>query len=83
MSAAAVPKPASAGNGKTAIADTKNAYVNIRNGPGTQYDDIGDIRDTTLVVYFPNTATSDGWVWAEQHGVGGWVSTSGPGFRVW
>ncbi len=72
----AVPKPADAGQSKTAIADTKLAYVNVRNGPATYYRDIGDIYDNSVVVYYPATRTSDGWVWAEQRGLQGWISTS-------
>ena len=75
-SPAAVPKPASAGSGITAIANTVSAFVNIRSGPGTQYQDIGDLRDNTLLVYFPPTRTSDNWYWIEQRGVSGWVSGS-------
>ncbi len=75
MNVAGVPKPASAGSGRTAITDTQAAYVNVRNGPGTQYTDVGDVRDKSLVVYYPDTRTGDGWVWVEQRGVGGWVYT--------
>jgi murein DD-endopeptidase MepM/ murein hydrolase activator NlpD len=71
-----VPKPATAGTGQTAIANTRQAFVNIRNGPGTQYRDIGDLRNFTLVSHFPASRTGDGWVWIEQYGIGGWVSTS-------
>lgn len=71
-----MPKPASAGTAQTAIANTRQAFVNIRNGPGTQYRDIGDLRNFTLVSHFPASRTSDGWVWIEQYGIGGWVSTS-------
>lgn len=76
MSATAVPKPATAGTGRTAIADTVSSYVNVRSGPGTNYADIGDVRDKTLLVYYPNSRTSSGWVWIEQRGLGGWVSGS-------
>ncbi|MBI5669741.1 MAG: peptidoglycan DD-metalloendopeptidase family protein [Chloroflexi bacterium] len=70
-----VPKPPSPGVGQTALAKTTGAYVNLRNGPGTNYKDIGDIRNNTIVVYYPATRTSSGWVWVEQYGTGGWVST--------
>lgn len=72
---APVPKPTTAGAPQTAIANTTGAYVNIRNGPGTNYRDIGDLRNFTLVAHFPGSRTSSGWVWVEQYGVGGWVST--------
>lgn len=70
-----VPKPPSPGTGQTALAKTTGAYVNLRNGPGTNYRDIGDIRNNTVLVYYPATRTGSGWVWVEQFGVGGWVST--------
>ncbi len=73
-SPAAVSKPSNAGSGQNAILDTSSAFVNIRNGPGTQYQDIGDIRDNALVVYFPNSRTTDNWYWVEHQGVSGWVS---------
>ncbi len=75
MSPAAVSKPSSPGVARTAIANAKYAYVNLRNGPGTDYDDIGDIRDKTLVVYYPTTERNGGWVWLEQRGLGGWAYT--------
>lgn len=68
-----VPKPANAGAGQVAIANTNAAFANIRSGPGTQYTDIGDLRNNTLAVHFPQTRTPDNWVWIEQYGVGGWV----------
>lgn len=76
MSLAPVPKPASAGQGKAAVANTQASYANIRSGPGTQYADIGDVLNKTTLTYFPATRTVDGWVWIEQYGSGGWVSTS-------
>jgi murein DD-endopeptidase MepM/ murein hydrolase activator NlpD len=76
MSPVAVPKPAAPGVAKTAIAETSGAFVNLRNGPGTQYDDIGDIRNQSLLVYYPATKRTDGWVYVEQYGAAGWVSTS-------
>lgn len=71
-----VSKPNNAGSGVIAIANTKNAYVNIRTGPDTSYQDVGDILDNSLVVYYPPTQTEDDWVWVEQRGVKGWVSAS-------
>ncbi|MDK3160571.1 M23 family metallopeptidase [Anaerolineae bacterium CFX9] len=72
---APVPKPTTAGAPQTAIANTRQAYVNIRNGPGTQYRDIGDLRNFTLCAWFPASRTGE-WVWVEQMGTGGWVSTT-------
>ncbi len=72
---AAVPKPATAGQSQTAIANTAAAYVNVRNGPGTNYRDIGDIYNNSVVAYFPATRTSGGWVWTEQGNRAGWVAT--------
>jgi murein DD-endopeptidase MepM/ murein hydrolase activator NlpD len=71
-----VAKPPSSGAGQSAIANTQAAYVNVRTGPGIEYEDIGDIYDNTLVTYFPNTLTPSGWVWTEQRELAGWVSTS-------
>lgn len=71
-----VPKPASPGPAQTAIITTRAAYVNVRTGPGTQYQDIGDIYNNTIVVYYPNTRTASGWVWTEQGQQAGWVATS-------
>lgn len=69
-----VPKPASAGQGQNAIAMTRAAYANIRTGPSTSYQDIGDLRNNSLVVYYPNSRSSSNWFWVEQLGVSGWVS---------
>jgi murein DD-endopeptidase MepM/ murein hydrolase activator NlpD len=71
-----VPKPDDAGSGVTAIANTKMSYANIRSGPGVSYRDVGDLRNNTLVLYFPNTRTSDDWYWMELNGIGGWVAGS-------
>ena len=71
-----VPKPTTSGNGQLAIARTPSLYINLRNGPGINYRDIGDIRNNTLVIYYPATRTSDGWIWIEQKTVVGWVSSS-------
>lgn len=71
-----VAKPASAGTGKSAIAKTKSPYINLRNGPGTNYRDIGDIRNNTVVVYYSATQTRDGWIWLEQGTLSGWVSNT-------
>lgn len=59
--------PSNPGEGRTALADTRAAWVNLRSGPGTSYDDIGDIRDNTLVQYFPETQQGD-WIYLEQYG---------------
>jgi len=71
---ASIPKPPNAGPGQTVIANTRLAYVNIRTGPGTQYSDIGDLRDNTLCVYFPGSRTTDNWFWVESRTADGWVS---------
>lgn len=71
----AIPKPTNAGAAQIAIADTRSSFANIRNGPGEQYADIGDLRDNSLCQYYPATRTSAGWVWVEITGVAGWVST--------
>lgn len=71
-----VPKPANAGNGQTAIADTKLAFANVRSGPGTNYRDIGDLRDNSLVVYYPGSKTADDWYYIEYRGLEGWIAGS-------
>jgi len=81
-SPAAVPKPSTAGQGQTAIADTRSSFANIRNGPGEQYADIGDLRDNSLCLFYPNSRSSSGWVWVEITGVAGWVSTSVVNFEA-
>lgn len=73
---APVPKPANAGTPLMAIVNTKLAYANIRNGPGTNYRDVGDVRNLTLAAYYPKAVSQNGWVWIEQSGVGGWISRS-------
>jgi murein DD-endopeptidase MepM/ murein hydrolase activator NlpD len=75
-SLAPVPKPANAGAAQTAIAVTRLAYVNVRNGPGSQYRDIGDLRKYSLVIQFPGSRTGDGWIWIEQGSMKGWVASS-------
>jgi murein DD-endopeptidase MepM/ murein hydrolase activator NlpD len=69
-----VPKPASAGSARTAIAITQGGFINIRNGPSTRYRDVGDLLRNTIVAYYPASRTGDGWVWVEQFGRSGWVS---------
>jgi murein DD-endopeptidase MepM/ murein hydrolase activator NlpD len=71
-----VPKPPNAGAGQSAIANTVSAFANVRNGPGTQYRDIGDLMKNTLTTYYPGSRTTDGWVWIDYGIIGGWVSTS-------
>lgn len=71
-----VPKPSNAGAGQTALAKTQATFVNLRTGPGTNYQDIGDIRNNTVLVYYPASKRPDGWVWVEQFNAAGWVSTS-------
>lgn len=68
-----VPKPSNAGSGRSALANVQNAYVNVRSGPGTNNTDIGDLRDNTLVVYYPDTRTNDDWYYMESRSVNGWV----------
>jgi murein DD-endopeptidase MepM/ murein hydrolase activator NlpD len=71
-----VPKPASAGTGKTAVAKITASFVNLRNGPGTNYRDIGDIRPNSTLVYYPATKTRDNWIWVEQGSASGWVAAN-------
>ena len=77
MSLSPVSKPASAGEGKTALVKVASTYVNIRTGPGTDYTDIGDLMNSTYVIYYPDSNTN-GWVWIEQNGSAG-LSSARPG----
>ncbi|HYO89630.1 MAG TPA: peptidoglycan DD-metalloendopeptidase family protein [Candidatus Limnocylindrales bacterium] len=72
----AVPKPNNPGQPQMAIVNTNLAYANIRNGPGTNYLDVADMRNLTLAAYYPKAVSQNGWVWVEQSGIGGWVSKS-------
>ena len=68
-----VPKPSDAGKGVVAVANTRSALSNIRSGPGVMYQDIGDLLNNALLVYFPDTKTASNWVWVEKGGLKGWV----------
>ena len=70
---ASVPKPAAPGAPVVAIANTRAAFSNIRQGPGINYQDVGDLLDNALIIYYPGTKTSGNWVWIEKAGVRGWV----------
>lgn len=72
-SSTSVPKPSDAGKGVVAVANTRSALSNIRSGPGVMYQDIGDLLNNALVVYFPDTKTASNWVWVEKGGLKGWV----------
>ena len=69
----AVPKPSKAGSGVYAVAQTKSALSNLRSGPGVEYDDIGDITDNSLVVYYPETRRDNDWLWLEMGALQGWI----------
>ncbi|MCL4254708.1 MAG: hypothetical protein KJ043_13160, partial [Anaerolineae bacterium] len=70
MSSPSVPKPSSATNGVLSLAKTSSSFANIRNGPGTQYTDIGDLFNNSIVTQYPDSNRS-GWVWIEQPGTAG------------
>jgi murein DD-endopeptidase MepM/ murein hydrolase activator NlpD len=76
MTTTASSRPPNAGNPQAAIANTRQAFVNLRFGPGTQHRIIGQLRNFTLCAVFPATRTPDGWLWVEQPTGAGWVSTS-------
>lgn len=69
-----VPKPPHAGSGQNAILDTKSSFVNVRSGPGVDYQDIGNIFDNSLVIYYPNSMTPDNWYFVEYRGLSGWIA---------
>ncbi len=56
-----------------AVANTHSALSNIRSGPGVNYQDVGDILDNALLVYYPATKTASNWIWVEKGGLKGWV----------
>ena len=57
-------RPADAGKGVIAVANTRSAFSNIRRGPGIDYQDVGDILDNSLVVYYPDSRTrTTGYGW--------------------
>ena len=70
----AVPKPPDAGAGVLAIANTRIAFANLRSGPDTEYNDIGNIRDNSLIRYYPDSRTANDWLYVDYNGVSGWVS---------
>ena len=72
-SSTSVPKPSDAGGGVVAVANTRSALSNIRRGPGVSYEDIGDLLDNALVVYYPDSRTLSNWIWVEKGGLKGWV----------
>jgi len=76
MTVDSVPKPSNAGAPEVAIAKTNGSYVNLRTGPGTEYTDIGDVINNTLVTYYPNSRSTNGWVWISQYGGAGWISAN-------
>lgn len=75
MSATAVPKPANAGVGQAAVVNTRLSFANVRRGPGTNYQEVGIIRDKSLVTYYPASRQGD-WLWVEQLNIAGWISTT-------
>ena len=76
MSPLPVPKPSTAGEGKVAIIKTVVSFANLRDGPGVEYTDIGDILNQSQVTYYPDSLTDTGWIWVEQYQAAGWMSTT-------
>lgn len=72
---APVARPEDPGAPQSAIANTTGAWANLRNGPGEHYRDAGDIMDNSVLRYYPNTRTENGWVWVEQRRRSGWLAT--------
>ncbi|MCA0452978.1 MAG: peptidoglycan DD-metalloendopeptidase family protein [Chloroflexi bacterium] len=71
-----VAKPSTAGKGQLALSRTPAPYINLRNGPGTNYRDVGDIRNNTVIVYYPASRIANEWIWVEQGTVSGWISNT-------
>lgn len=74
MNPTPIAKPANAGAGINAIANTRSTWVNLRTGPGEQYNSIGRVYDNTLAKQFPPTLQGK-WIWLEQYDRAGWVHT--------
>lgn len=74
------PKPASGVIQPTTKYTAKPATVNaadglnMRKGPGTNYDKIAGIPDKTKVSDIGNTSAQPGWVYIQYNSTEGWVS---------
>lgn len=74
-------EPINPGTGISTTADTRMSFINVREGPGEEFTDIGDIFDLTEVVFYPATRTQTGWVWLENEQLAGWVNTAFVSFK--
>lgn len=75
-----VSKPENAGLGTRVEVRFFAPLHNLRDGPGVNYRDIGDVKSGDIFTVFWNTKRSDsngtGWVWVEGTRDGsGWMST--------
>lgn len=72
----------------------QNTSINVRSGPGTEYQDCGDlVKDQPAVIFEPTQMATDGtkWSWVEYLSVsekalgmklGGWISMAALKFTV-
>lgn len=58
----------------TALVTCNADNLNVRKGPGTNYDKVGSLKRGSKCTVYPNKA-SGGWSWIEGSGISGYVST--------
>lgn len=58
----------------TALVTCNADNLNVRKGPGTNYDKVGSLKRGSKCTVYPNKA-SGGWSWVEGSGISGYVST--------
>lgn len=58
----------------TALVTCNADNLNVRKGPGTNYDKVGSLKRGSKCTVYPNKA-SGGWSWVEDSGISGYVST--------
>lgn len=58
----------------TALVTCNADNLNVRKGPGTNYDKVGSLKRGSKCTVYPNKASS-GWSWVEGSGISGYVST--------
>lgn len=58
----------------TALVTCNADNLNVRKGPGTNYDKVGSLKRGNKCTVYPNKA-SGGWSWVEGSGISGYVST--------
>ena len=59
----------------TLLVDTDNSNLNMRTGPGTEYDLVGQAPHDGKVMQVGMSSTVSGWTLVYYDGLYGWVST--------